>query len=147
MPKFVRQAKCVNGKRAMCVTKYETMCTNKEVTHEMTEDYPRWVYSQVTNMICSQMLMIQSWCPYYAHLLFRCRVEMMKKCSNKSQNLQHILFGSKGNNNCHKVPAMRCRIEKRKVNWEIISSIHFYLIFIKIAIVRPTVFYSFMFYY
>ena len=41
MPKFVRQAKCVNGKRAMCVTKYETMCTNKEVTHEMTEDYPR----------------------------------------------------------------------------------------------------------
>lgn len=41
MPKFVRQAKCVNGKRAMCVTKYETMCTNKEVTHEMMEDYPR----------------------------------------------------------------------------------------------------------
>ena len=40
MPKFVRQAKCVNGKRAMCVTKYETMCTNKEVTHEMMEDYP-----------------------------------------------------------------------------------------------------------
>ena len=51
MPKFVRQAKCVNGKRAMCVTKYETMCTNKEVTHEMTEDYPRSVYSKVTNMI------------------------------------------------------------------------------------------------
>ena len=129
MPKFVRQAKCVNGKRAMCVTKYETMCTNKEVTHEMTEDYPRWVYSQVTNMIYSQItFMIRFWCPYNANLLFRCRVEMMKKCSNKSQNLQHILFGSKGNNNCHKVPAMRCRIEKRKVNWEIISSIHFYLI-------------------
>ena len=41
MPKFIRQAKCVNGKRAMCVTKYETMCTNKDVTHEMMEDYPR----------------------------------------------------------------------------------------------------------
>ena len=47
MPKFVRQAKCVNGKRAICVTKYETMCVNKEVTHEMMEDHPRSVYLKI----------------------------------------------------------------------------------------------------
>ena len=123
MPKFVRQAKCVNGKRAMCVTKYETMCTNKEVTREMEEDYPRWVYKQskfLKNATNSPSLYIYIYIYLYILLkifsLCRCRVEMMKKCSNSTgETVNNFLFPRKKNKVCQKVPAMRCRIEKRKV--------------------------------
>lgn len=93
VPKFTRQAKCVNGKRALCVTKYETMCTNKEVEYEMMEDHPR------------------------------CRVELIEKCEeNKRQKkrddnvLSQMMAQMKPKEkNCSKIPAMRCRIEKMKV--------------------------------
>lgn len=94
VPKFTRQAKCVNGKRALCVTKYETMCTNKEVEYEMMEDHPR------------------------------CRVELIEKCEDNkkqqkkrddnvlSQMMAQMVPKKK---ECSKIPAMRCRIEKMKV--------------------------------
>jgi len=91
VPKFVRQAKCTNGKRAFCVTKYETMCTNKEVEYEMMEDHPR------------------------------CRVELIEKCEESKPKLDFLsqMMHDKDKNKpkmeCRKFPAMRCRIEKMKV--------------------------------
>lgn len=95
MPKFTRQAKCVNGKRAMCMTKYETQCVNEEVTHNMTEDHPV------------------------------CRVEMVTKCtkkeddhdSSKSDVMKVMMKMMKPSleERCSKYPAMRCRIEKKTV--------------------------------
>lgn len=96
VPKFVRQAKCVNGKRAMCVTKYETMCTNHEVEYEMMEDHPR------------------------------CRVELIEKCEEPKRHsrggndiLSRMMHmhkrGKTSRSECRKFPAMRCKIEKMKV--------------------------------
>ena len=84
----MRQAKCTNGKRAFCVTKYETMCTNKEVEYEMMEDHPR------------------------------CRVELVEKCEESKPKLDFLsqMMHDKDKNKpkmeCRKFPAMRCRIEK-----------------------------------
>lgn len=94
VPKFVRQAKCVNGKRAMCVTKYETQCTNEEVEYEMMEDHPR------------------------------CRVELIEKCEEPKRHdrtdvlarMMHMHKRGKSTEpECRKFPAMRCKIEKMKV--------------------------------
>ena len=53
---------------------------------------------------------------------------MMKKCSNSSQVVKHFLFSTKRNDDCQKVPAMRCRIEKRKVrsqtHMDVLKCIH-----------------------
>ena len=40
---------------------------------------------------------------------------MMKKCSNGTQEESNFLFAKKENEECQNVPAMRCKIEKRKV--------------------------------
>lgn len=100
IPKFTRQAKCVDGKRAMCVTKYETECTNKEVEYEMMEDHPR------------------------------CRVEMIEKCKEEEEKeaddnelsnfIDKMMMSGKRSasrraKKCQKYPAMRCKIEKMKV--------------------------------
>ena len=41
---------------------------------------------------------------------------MMKKCTNTSQEESNFLFAKKENEDCQNVPAMRCKIEKRKVS-------------------------------
>ena len=40
---------------------------------------------------------------------------MMKKCSNGTQEESNFLFAKEENEECQNVPAMRCKIEKRKV--------------------------------
>ncbi|XP_059095279.1 uncharacterized protein LOC131890027 isoform X1 [Tigriopus californicus] len=67
-------SECVDGKREVCVKKYDTECHTKMIKHEMMEDHPK------------------------------CHVKMVEKCSP-----------GPGDSGCHKVPAMRCRIEPRKV--------------------------------
>ena len=36
-----RKGDCINGKRKICVKKYETECRTDHIEHEMVEDHPR----------------------------------------------------------------------------------------------------------
>ena len=38
----LRDSECdTNGQRTVCMTKYKTECTTKQIQHEVKEDYPR----------------------------------------------------------------------------------------------------------
>ena len=38
---MIHSSNCVNGRRKICVTKYETECATEMINHEMTEDHPK----------------------------------------------------------------------------------------------------------
>jgi len=72
----VSNAKCRNGRRTVCTTKYHTECTTQQVQQTMQEDYPK------------------------------CQLEMVENCSEDEKSEK---------SKCQRVPAMRCKIEKRTV--------------------------------
>ena len=48
----VSNAKCRNGRRTVCTTKYHTECTTQQVQQTMQEDYPKCQLEMVEN--CSE---------------------------------------------------------------------------------------------
>ena len=40
-PGMVQSSNCINGRRKVCLTKYETECSTEITNHEMTEDHPK----------------------------------------------------------------------------------------------------------